>query len=99
MTQTPDPLAALGRSDRTQLALLATRHPAGARLGRLFERGEVGVVGGLGVGLRFPARALPPGHATQMQAYADALGVIFPGRRIEAALLYTHGPALIALPA
>jgi len=43
--------------------------------------------------------ALPPGHVAQMEAYADALGVIFPGRRIEAALLYTHGPALIELPA
>ncbi|HEU4877015.1 MAG TPA: PD-(D/E)XK nuclease family protein, partial [Sphingomicrobium sp.] len=45
------------------------------------------------------AEALPAGHVAQMQAYAQALGVIFPGRRIEAALLYTHGPALIALPA
>jgi ATP-dependent helicase/nuclease subunit A len=43
--------------------------------------------------------ALPHGHVAQMRAYADALAVIFPGRRIEAALLYTHGPALIALPA
>jgi ATP-dependent helicase/nuclease subunit A len=43
--------------------------------------------------------ALPAGHVAQMRAYADALGVIFPGRRIEAALLYTHGPTLIALPA
>jgi ATP-dependent helicase/nuclease subunit A len=34
-----------------------------------------------------------------MRAYADALAVIFPDRRIEAALLYTHGPALIAIPA
>ena len=45
------------------------------------------------------AAALPPGHVAQMRAYADALAVIFPGRRIEAALLYTHGPTLIALPA
>jgi ATP-dependent helicase/nuclease subunit A len=43
--------------------------------------------------------ALPPNHAAQMGAYADALAVIFPGRRIEAALLYTNGPTLIALPA
>ena len=42
--------------------------------------------------------ALPPSHVAQMQAYAAALEVIFPGRRIEAALLYTYGPALIALP-
>ncbi len=63
MAQTPDPLAEHGRSDRTQLALLATRHPAGARLAPLLRRGEVGVVGGLALGLRFGARALPPGHA------------------------------------
>jgi len=52
-------------------------------------------------GRAVPASAdvLPVGHVAQMRAYADALGVIFPGRRIEAALLYTHGPALIALPA
>jgi ATP-dependent helicase/nuclease subunit A len=45
------------------------------------------------------ADALPPGHVAQMQAYADALGVIFPGRRVEASLLYTQGPTLIALGA
>ena len=42
--------------------------------------------------------ALPPAHVAQMKAYVDALGVIFPDHRIEAALLYTHGPTLIALP-
>ncbi len=40
----------------------------------------------------------PPGHIAQMTAYAEALAIIFPGRRIEAALLYTHGPSLITLP-
>jgi ATP-dependent helicase/nuclease subunit A len=33
-----------------------------------------------------------------MAAYAAALGAIYPGRRIEAALLYTQTPLLIALP-
>ena len=33
-----------------------------------------------------------------MSAYAAALGAIYPGRRIEAALLYTHAPRLIAIP-
>ncbi|MFN2474689.1 MAG: double-strand break repair helicase AddA [Sphingomicrobium sp.] len=41
---------------------------------------------------------VPPSHVTQMDAYRQALGVIFPGRRIEAALLYTAAPRLIALP-
>ena len=41
--------------------------------------------------------AVPPAHRAQMEAYAEALGVIFPGRRIEASLLYTSGPRLITL--
>jgi ATP-dependent helicase/nuclease subunit A len=32
-----------------------------------------------------------------MAAYADALRVIFPGRKVEAALLYTAGPKLVML--
>jgi FkbM family methyltransferase len=75
VTRAPDPLETHGRSDRTQLALLATRHPAGTRLGRLLERGEVGVVGGLALGLRFPARALPPGHAHTRQLLRGELEV------------------------
>ncbi|MFC7537500.1 double-strand break repair helicase AddA [Sphingomonas sp. GCM10030256] len=41
--------------------------------------------------------AVPRQHVQQMQAYADALQVIFPGRRVETALLYTAGPSLIVL--
>jgi ATP-dependent helicase/nuclease subunit A len=32
-----------------------------------------------------------------MAAYVAALEVIFPGRRVEAALLYTSGPKIIAV--
>jgi ATP-dependent helicase/nuclease subunit A len=49
-------------------------------------------------------RAIPAGeaeiprpHRSQMEAYAAALAVIFPGRRIEASLLYTSGPRMITL--
>ncbi|MBD3760543.1 double-strand break repair helicase AddA [Sphingomonadaceae bacterium G21617-S1] len=51
-------------------------------------------------GRRVPAdlAAAPIHHIRQMAAYAAALGVVFPGRTIEAALLYTAGPQLIALP-
>ena len=41
---------------------------------------------------------VPPSTLRQMAAYAAALGAIYPGRRIEAALLYTQTPLLIALP-
>ena len=44
------------------------------------------------------ASAIPLAHRAQMQAYAEALKVIFPGRMIEASLLYTSGPTLITLP-
>ena len=52
-------------------------------------------------GRHVPASAaeVAPAYLRQMAAYRDALGVIFPGKRIEAALLYTAGPRLIALDA
>jgi ATP-dependent helicase/nuclease subunit A len=42
--------------------------------------------------------AVPEQHLKQMSAYTQALGIIFPDRAIEAALLYTAGPVLIPLP-
>jgi ATP-dependent helicase/nuclease subunit A len=41
---------------------------------------------------------IPASHLRQMAAYHAALEVIFPGRAIEAALLYTAGPILYPLP-
>ncbi len=41
---------------------------------------------------------VPPYHIRQMAAYVAALEVVFPGRRVEAGLLYTAGPVLHALP-
>ncbi|HEX8533322.1 MAG TPA: UvrD-helicase domain-containing protein, partial [Allosphingosinicella sp.] len=41
---------------------------------------------------------IPSAHLRQMAAYVAALEVIFPGREIEAALLYTSGPTLHPLP-
>jgi ATP-dependent helicase/nuclease subunit A len=41
---------------------------------------------------------IPPSHVRQMAHYVAALEVIFPGRAIDAALLYTSGPMLYALP-
>ena len=51
-------------------------------------------------GRRVPATfdEVPAFHLRQMAAYAAALAVLFPERRIEAALLYTGGPALFELP-
>ncbi|MGQ2936482.1 MAG: double-strand break repair helicase AddA [Sphingopyxis sp.] len=50
-------------------------------------------------GRHVPAYAadVAPAYLRQMAAYRDALRVIFPGRRVEAALLYTAGLRLILL--
>jgi ATP-dependent helicase/nuclease subunit A len=40
---------------------------------------------------------IPNAHLAQMQAYAEALQVIFPGRQVSASLLYTAGPKLVEL--
>ena len=42
---------------------------------------------------------IPTSHRRQMEAYVEALRVIFPGRDIRAALLYTAGPILYELAA
>ena len=42
---------------------------------------------------------VPNAHRAQMQAYVEALRVIFPGRHVEASLLYTGGPKLIQVMA
>lgn len=50
-------------------------------------------------GRRVPASvdSVPDHHLRQMAAYAAALAVVFPGRRVDAALLYTAGPKLMVL--
>ena len=48
---------------------------------------------------RAPARAdaIPPAHRQQMNAYCEALSVIFPDRPVRAALLYTATAELFEL--
>jgi len=41
---------------------------------------------------------VPRSTLRQMAAYAAALEVIYPGKRVRAALLYTHAPRLIDIP-
>jgi ATP-dependent helicase/nuclease subunit A len=51
-------------------------------------------------GTRVPAtaEAVPIYYLRQMAAYVSALRVVFPGRDVQAALLFTEGPSLITLP-
>ncbi len=39
-----------------------------------------------------------PAYIVQMAAYVAILGEVYPGRRIEAALIWTDGPRLMAVP-
>jgi ATP-dependent helicase/nuclease subunit A len=41
---------------------------------------------------------VPDGILRQMGAYAEALALIYPGRAVEAAVLWTTGPVLMPLP-
>jgi ATP-dependent helicase/nuclease subunit A len=65
----------------------------------LVENGQVSVID-FKTG-RVPAAdsEIPAMHRAQMEAYAEALRVIFPGHEVRAALLYTAGPKLIELMA
>ncbi len=51
-------------------------------------------------GTRVPATPddVPVFYLRQMAAYVAALRVVFPGRDVDAALLFTAGPALLVLP-
>ena len=51
-----------------------------------------------GVAVPDSAENVPQGYLKQMAAYAAALAVIFPEKRVAAALLFTGGPRLIDLP-
>jgi ATP-dependent helicase/nuclease subunit A len=63
---------------------------------RLLVRTERVLVVDFKTGLSVPQspREVPPSHLRQMAAYRAALEVIFPGRAVEAALLYTAAPIL-----
>jgi len=67
---------------------------------RLLVRDEYVRIVDFKTGRRVPAGLddVPGHHLAQMSAYVAALGVIFPDRPIEAALLYTSGPKLFRLP-
>ncbi len=67
---------------------------------RLLIRDDRVVLADFKTGRRAPASLgeIPIAHLRQMAAYAEALKRIFPGRRVEAKLLYTATPALYDLP-
>jgi ATP-dependent helicase/nuclease subunit A len=67
---------------------------------RLLVSGERVLIADFKTGRRAPANLadIPAAHLRQMAAYRAALRIIFPDRRVEAALLYTAAPVLHPLP-
>jgi ATP-dependent helicase/nuclease subunit A len=65
----------------------------------LVEQDRVSVIDFKTGGVPDDAAHIPPSHRAQMLAYSEALRVIFPGREVRAALLYTSGPVLFELHA
>jgi ATP-dependent helicase/nuclease subunit A len=81
-------------------ATLADGRVIAGTVDRLLVRDDVVRVVDYKTGRTVPrdVEEVPDYHLRQMAAYHAALQVIFPGARIEAALLYTAGPRLIVLP-
>jgi ATP-dependent helicase/nuclease subunit A len=82
-------------------AVLPGGHVVSGTVDRLLVTDERVLVADFKTGRSVPAsaEAIPAPHLRQIAAYAAALRVIFPDRRVEAALLYTSGPLLIPVPA
>lgn len=81
-------------------AVVAGGHVVSGTADRLLVTDDRVLVVDFKTGRRAPGSLdeVPPYHVKQMAAYVAALEVVFPGRRIEAGLLYTAGPVLFALP-
>jgi ATP-dependent helicase/nuclease subunit A len=82
-------------------AVVESGHVVAGTVDRLLVTDDRVLVLDYKTGRAIPDRAedAPVQHLRQMAAYTDALARIFPGRRIEAALLYTAGPRLFPLSA
>ncbi|QDZ07420.1 double-strand break repair helicase AddA [Sphingomonas panacisoli] len=81
-------------------AVLRSGHVIAGTVDRLLVEPDRVRVVDFKTGRRVPLslEEVPEFHLRQMSAYAEALRVIFPGRAIEAALLYTASPRLFDLP-
>lgn len=88
-----------GLAEAPLSALVNGRVIAGT-VDRLLVRDDQVTVLDFKTGVTVPetAGAVPPQYLAQMAAYRAALGQIFPGHEVHAALLYTSAPRLIPLP-
>ncbi len=98
--------AVFGPGSRAEVALAgaAQRLPPGlavsGRVDRLLVEPQLVLVADFKTNRPAPARIedADPAYITQMAVYAAVLADIFPGRRIEAALVWTDGPKLMPVP-
>jgi ATP-dependent helicase/nuclease subunit A len=99
----PDWAELFGPSALAEVPLAATvgGHVIAGTADRLLVEPDRVLVADFKTARRPPASLaqVPPSTVRQMAAYVAALAVIYPGRRIEAAVLYTQTPQLIPLPA
>ncbi|MFN3946433.1 MAG: double-strand break repair helicase AddA [Allosphingosinicella sp.] len=81
-------------------AVVEGGHVVSGTVDRLLVRPDRVIVADFKTGRTAPAdpSAIPAAHLRQMAAYSAALAAIFPGRTVEARLLYTAGPYLHRLP-
>ena len=95
-----------GPGSRAEVAIAGTAAalPAGlkisGRIGRLVVLPDRVLVADFKTNRPSPTRieAADPAYLRQMALYAAVLGEVFPGRRIEAALVWTDGPKLMPVP-
>ena len=94
-----DIFAAQALAEAPIAGVLADGTVVAGTVDRLVVNDDRALVVDFKTGRRVPADAAsaPEHHLRQMAAYAAALAAIFPGRRIEAGLLYTSGPRLLSL--
>lgn len=101
-----DPLfaAVFGPGSRAEVAVAGTAAglPVGisGRMDRLLVTSERVLVIDFKTNRPAPVRVedAHPSYILQMAAYAALLGEVFPGRQIEAALVWTDGPQLMPVP-
>ncbi|HEX4158335.1 MAG TPA: double-strand break repair helicase AddA [Rhizomicrobium sp.] len=102
----PDFAAAFAPGSRAEAAIIADLPEvgAGARVSGRLDRLAVTEDSVLAIDFKTnrPAPsdvgAVAPLYLAQMALYRAALGKVFPGRRIDCALVWTDGPALMPLP-
>jgi ATP-dependent helicase/nuclease subunit A len=103
----PDFAAAFAPGSRAEASIVADLPELGkgARVNGRLDRLAVGKDAVLAVDFKTnrPAPSevnkVAPLYLAQMALYRAALGKVFPGRRIDCALVWTDGPALMPLPA